>query len=103
MCSASFTKLKHNECIRPEMIQRLFFGSKTVISVRFCSVKMLGEMRTAAAFRCLAQLGGNSVQTGVVWGAVRMRGGIRLDTDAAKRKKEEEKRKENRSLFDVVP
>lgn len=75
MCSASFTKLKHNECIRPEMIQRLFFGSKTVISVRFCSVKMLGEMRTAAVFRCLAQLGGNSVQTGVVWGAVRMGGG----------------------------
>lgn len=72
--------------------------------MRFCRVKILGEMRTAAAavFRCLAQLGGNSVQTGVVWGAVRRGGGgVRLDTDAAKRKKE--KRKENRSLFDVVP
>lgn len=86
------------------MIQRLFFGSKNVISARFCSVKILGEMRTAAVFRCLAQLGGNSVQTGVVWGAVRRgKGGVRLDTDAAKRKKEEKKRKENRSLFDVVP
>lgn len=92
MCSASFTTLKHNECIRPEMIQRLFFGSKTVISVRFCSVKILGEMRTAAVFRCLARLGGNSVQTGVVWGAMRTGGGYdwtpTLPNAKKKRKKE---------------
>lgn len=60
-------------------------------------------MRTAAAavFRCLAQLGGNSVQTGVVWGAVRRDGGVRLDTDAAKnaKKKRQKEKKIEVSLM----
>lgn len=52
-----------------------------------------GEMRTAAAFRCLSQLGGNWAQTVSVWGAVR---GIRPDTDAGKCNKEEKKEKNQR-------
>lgn len=66
-----------------------FFLSKTMWD---SAASKYSEMRTAAAaaFRCLSQLGGYSVQTGVVWGAVR---GIRLDTDVAKCKKEEKTRK----------
>lgn len=101
MCTASIYKLKENGYIRLRMIKRYCHKDDKCENV-WRPLKKLGEMRTAAAFRCLSQRGGNSIQTGVVWGAVRG------DTTGhqccpTQQRRGPRKFKEKRNLFNVVP